>query len=137
MTAVWYRDIQPLQEPFDVGTLDDAGRVVCTFNVLVTKRGSADTVGEIVGVLQTAGVGLLHREIFAPGIPVPCGDGPYLVLRPTGGSSPLGTHNDGVGAYRRPSLQVTALAKSWAAAESLAQAAYTALIAVRNREVTA
>jgi hypothetical protein len=137
VSAVWYRDIQPLQEPFDEGALDDAGRVVCTFNVLVTKRGSADVIGEIVSVLQTAGVGLLYRELFTPGTPVPCGDGPYLVLRLTGGSGPLGTHNDGVGAYRRPSLKVTALAKTWAAAETLAQAAYTALIAVRNREVTA
>lgn len=33
----WYREIVPLQEPFDAG-IDDRGQARCAFNVIATKR---------------------------------------------------------------------------------------------------
>jgi hypothetical protein len=135
---VWYRDIQPLQEPFDVGDVDEQGRSQCAFNVLVTKRPSGSFVQELIAILVAAGVGVANESIFGTsGSAIPSGRGPYLSVRPTGGSSPAGTHNDGVSAYRRPAAQIIVRASSWPAAEGMAQAAYSALVAVRNQAVSA
>jgi hypothetical protein len=136
--VTWWRDIQPLQEPFDLGVEEDTGRAQFAFNVFITKRPSAAFIPELVKILVTAGVGTEDVNIFATSKAViPTGKGPYLSVKPTGGAGPLGTHNDGPGAYRRPSVQVVARASTWQAAEAMAQAAYTALIDVRNQAVVA
>lgn len=57
----------------------------------------------------------------------PTGDGPFLSVVETPGPAPEGTHTDGPTAYRRPSFQVTARAKSYVTARALAHEAYTAL----------
>ena len=133
----WILDIQPQQEPFDVGP-DDHGRAQCVFNVLATKRPSESFWLEIVAVLEAAGVGTRNVNIFGTSqAAIPDGDGPFLLVRPTGGTAPLGTHNDGAGAYRRPGAQILVTAKRWVAAEAMALAAYSALVAVRNQEVSA
>lgn len=57
----------------------------------------------------------------------PTGDGPFLSVVETPGPTPIGTHTDGPTAYRRPSFQVTARAKSYVTARALAYEAYSAL----------
>jgi hypothetical protein len=135
MTPVWYLGISPLQEPFDLG-LDEAKRQQCAFNMLALKRPSATFLREVISALVGAGVGTEGESIFATASAViPSGTGPYLGIRATGGAPPIGTHNEGVGALRRPGIQIIVRASTWAAAEAMAQAAYSALVAVRNREV--
>jgi hypothetical protein len=135
-----YLSISALQEPFDLGELDDSGREQCAFNVLCLKRPSDTFLDELVRILENAGLGKRGETIFAGSkAAIPRGtrptDPPILSIKATGGTGPAGTHNDGAGAYRRPSAQVIARALTWAAAEAIAQAAYAALIAVRNQEV--
>ena len=134
--STWYRDIQPLQEPFDLG-LDDAGRQIVGFNVLATKRPSATLLQDLLVILEAAGVGRPRVDMFASSLavlPRPSDDlGPVLLLRLTGGTGPAGTHNDGAGAYSRPAVQVVVHGASWEAAETMARAAYSALCAVRNQ----
>jgi len=134
---VQYLAIMPLQEPFDVG-LDDAQRQQVAFNVLATKRPSGSFVQELIAVLVAAGVGIEGKTIFGTAsATIPTGPGPFLSIKPTGGTGPLGTHNAGAAAYRRPGAQLIARASTWAAAEAMAQAAYDALVAVRNQQVVA
>lgn len=135
--TTWYLEVQPQQEPFDVGP-DESGRAQCVFNVLVTKRASATFVQELIKVLEDAGLGMGKVNLFGTSqAEIPAGDGPYLLVRPTSGTAPQGTHNDGAAAYRRPGAQILATAKTWVAAEALALAAYDALVAVRNQQVSA
>lgn len=139
--STWYLGLQPLQEPADIGLDEDSGLVQASCNFLVTKRASTTTLQEIVTVLEAAGVGTEGTDIFGSSkAPVPTGAanrGPYIHLLLRGGTEPLGTHNEGVGAYRRPSVQVLVRAASWAAAEAKALAAYAALVGVRNELVSA
>lgn len=39
LSSVWYREISPLQEPFDLSP-DEKGRARCAFNFVATKRPS-------------------------------------------------------------------------------------------------
>lgn len=134
---VWYRDIQPQQEPIDAG-LDEAKRQQYSFNVLVTKRPSDTLLDELVAIQEGAGVGTRDVTIFTSAkATIPAGAGPYLSLRPNGGPGPLGTHNAGVAAYRRHIVQALARAQSPAAALAMANAAYNAFAAVRNQEISA
>lgn len=137
MASVQFLNIVPLQEPFDMG-LDDAGRAQIVFNVLATKRPSESFVAELISILVAAGVGIDGKTIFGTASAViPAGKGPYLTIKPTGGTGPLGTHNAGTGAYRRPGAQIMVRASSWLVAETMANAAYDALVAVRNQAVSA
>lgn len=135
--SCWYLDISPLQEPFDAG-LDESGRAQCGFNILARKRPSATFVQELIAVLVGANVGVEKVNIFGTSAAViPVGAGPFLWIRPTGGTAPEGTHNAGAGAYRRQGAQILVRAKTWTAAETMALAAYDALVAVRNQAVSA
>jgi len=135
--TTWYLEVQPQQEPFDVGP-DGSGRAQCSFNVLVNKRPSATFVQELIKVLEDAGIGMGGIDIFGTSqAEVPDGEGPYLLVRPTAGTAPLGTHNAGAAAYRRPGAQILVTAKNWIAAEAMALAAYDALVQVRNQVVSA
>jgi hypothetical protein len=134
-TATWYLTVDPLQEPTDVGPAED-GRQQYSFNVLARKRPSVTFLEELLGVLELAGVGAVEVDLFgSSATAIPTGDGPYLVLRETGGTAPKGTHNDGPAAYRCPAAQVLVIARTTAAARTMAHAAYDALIAVSNRYV--
>jgi hypothetical protein len=133
-----YLSITPLQEPFD-GKLDAAGRETRSFNVLAMKRPSDTWVQELVTILEEAGLGERGETIFASSnstIPAE-GDGPFIYIESTGGAGPVGTHNDGVGAYRRPSARIVVHARLQVVAEATAQAVYAALLAVRNKNVVA
>lgn len=138
MPPTWYLSLSPQQEPFDLGLPDAAGRIQFSCNFLATKRPSASFIKEIIAALVAAHVGTENVNIFATSMSViPAGDGPFLSLRATGGVAPVGTHNAGPGAYRRPGLQVLVVAATAVAAEAMALAAYDALVAVQNRELSA
>lgn len=135
MTA--YLSIGPLQEPFDLG-LDESGRrVQFAFNVIALKRSSATFQQEIVGLLVAAGLGVAGSTIIASSAAKVPTTGPYILITATGGTSPVGTHNDGAAAYRRPGAQIIAAAEKSADAAALAEAAFVAVIGVRNRAVSA
>lgn len=131
-------DVTALQPPYDAGVLDGSGRAMWTFNVVVTKTPSATFQQELVSVLVGASVAVLGSTLFASSKSVlPSGPGPYLSINATGGMPGVKTQNEVAPAYERPSAQVTARAVTPGAAETLARAAYAALVAVRNQEVAA
>lgn len=126
-----YLGITALQEPFDLGALDDAGRLQVVFNVLAWKRPSDTFVEEVLGILSAASI---TNAVATSKGEIPR-TGSWISVMATGGTAPIGTHNDGTVAYRRPGAQLIAHAASWAAANGLAQAAFSALVAVRNEDV--
>ena len=97
----------------------------------------SDFAEDIVYLEEAAGVGTFGATIFATSKSViPKGDGPFLSIRETGGTSPLRTQNSvAVPAYQRPSAQLVARASKPVDAKSMARAAYNALVGVRNRMV--
>ena len=132
MTA--YRTVTALQDPFDIGVLDDAGRVQVEFNVLAWKVPSDTWLEEVVAVLVAASIDPTKIRTGAKAT-IPR-EGAYLSVRPTGGTAPLGTHNESAASWdRRPGAQIIARAATWAEAFGLAQDAYAALVAVRNTDV--
>jgi len=137
MTETWYLGFTPLQEPYNPGLLDESGRLQCTFKVIATKKASASFITELISIFERAGVGTGAVNIFGtPKAVIPDGDGPFLSIDPSQGIAPVGTLADPV-SQRRPGAQITARASSWIAAEAMAQAAYDALVAVRNQAVSA
>lgn len=135
MTGTWYLGIQPLNEPADVGP-DERGRVIAAFDIIAQKRPSASFVSEVIDILANAGVGVPEVSLFGSSRAIiPEGPGPFLLVKPTSGAGPQGTHNDGPGAYRRPGVRILVHAATWPAAEAMAQAAYAALAGVRNQAV--
>jgi hypothetical protein len=138
----YYLGLMPTQEPFDMGE-DEQGRARRVFNVVAFKRSSSTFVEEVLACLEEAGVGTRGVDLFGTSsaiIPEPDMSAPdvsVLHVRSTGGPGPVGTHNQGAIAYRRPGAQILARARSGSAAEAMIQAAFAALCAVRNREVVA
>jgi len=131
--VTWYLDISPVTEMIDLG-VDSPGRSLISLNFNVTKAYSATFMEEMFGLLNGIAVASGSVNISSLSI-TPDGDGPFLTLIDTGGTSPLRTHNSILPAYPRPSLQVIARAKGYLAARAAGQAAYDVLAAVRNRDV--
>jgi hypothetical protein len=135
--GTWYLTVDPQQEPTDAGPAED-GRELYTVNFHMTKRPSPTVLEELLGVLEAAGVGKVGATLFgssAVSVPPrgdPAGSGPFLLLKETGGAGPVGTHNDGPAAYRRPAVQVLVTGETTAAVKAMAYAAYDALVAVSN-----
>jgi hypothetical protein len=135
-----FLSITPLQEPFDLGQAD-GGRALYAFNVVAMKTPSSTFLQELITVLEAAGVGVENVTIFASSrTTIPDGSEPgappaILHIKATGGTGPVGTHNAGAGAYRRPGAQVLVYGASTQAAEAMIHAAYNALVGVRNQAV--
>jgi hypothetical protein len=135
--STWYLGLTPLGDIIDMGP-DARGRNQQSFNMVARKRPSPTFVLEILAALESAGVGTRNVNMFGTSQAIiPDVDTAVLQVRSTGGIAPEGTHTEGAGAYRRPSVQVIVTALTSSAAEAMAQAAYTALLGVRNREVVA
>jgi hypothetical protein len=142
----WYLEVVPVQEPFDLG-LDEPSRLQYVFNVVATKRPSGTFLEELAQVLEDAGVGTRGTDIFlSSNATMPDENGPFITLTDTGGPGPLRTHNEAgptavagssamAVSYQRPTAQVVTRARSASACRAKAYAAYSALSAVRNREV--
>jgi hypothetical protein len=92
---------------------------------------------DVLTVLTQAGVGTPGVDLFASsGMSVPTGDVPVLTVVETGGSGPQRTQNRlSPPAYRRPMAQIVCRASSYQAARAMAEAAYLALVGVRNQHV--
>jgi hypothetical protein len=133
----WYLTIDELQQPFDLG-LDSDGRSRVSFNIMATKRYSTTFIEELVKLLEDASVGTSGTNIFAASsADIPTGDGPYLLIRPTSGLFSLRTHNKTTEpAYPRPTAQIIVRARTYGAAETMANNAFIALVNVRNQNVT-
>jgi len=136
----WYRDIQPLGEPFGLDELDEAGRVQLVFRLVATKRASETFLQELMTILERANVGRRKVDIIGGTLaPIPA-SGRYLLITVEAGPIPIGTHSGkdaGIAAYRRPAARILIGAASMPEAEAMAQAAYKALSACRNRNVEA
>lgn len=78
--------------------------------------------------LVAQGVGTLGTNIFSSSKAViPTGNGPYLTVIENPGIAPTRTQNQSAAASRRPMIQIMVRASTYAAAQTMAQAAYTAL----------
>lgn len=130
-----YLGVIPLQEPGEVLGLDENKRPQWSFNVQILKRPSATLASELEAIVRAPmPAGVVVISSLKATIP-PTGSVVSVIV--TGGAAPLGTMNDGVGAYRRPNAQIIARAATAQDAETLAQLAYSALVDVVNREVSA
>ena len=136
MTA-WYRQVEVVQEPQDLG-LDTNGRAIVAFNINVTKRFSTKFLEEILGLLETASVGVFNTNMFASSAKdLPDGEGPFLTVVSTGGTSPERTQNSvAVPAYPRPSAQLAVHGEDFKESWDMCYAAYIALAGIRNQTVT-
>jgi hypothetical protein len=92
---------------------------------------------EIASILFSAGVGTPLVDIFGSSLKVePRGDGPFITISETGGTSPDNTQNStAIPAYRRPAAQIVTRASTKPLAETMAFEAYNALFAIRNENV--
>lgn len=135
-------EVEVLGDIADDG-LDDADRQRFGFNIVITAADvSADNpIDEEIATLLIAAsvVTAWGTDLFGRSKSnIPTGDGPYVSIMLTGGPAPLRTHNAGRAgrvAYRRLTAQVVARAASSTTAYTTAQAAYTALVPVRNTTV--
>jgi hypothetical protein len=133
-----YLAVQAVNEPHDIGPdeADPEKRPRVVFDVLAMMRPSATFVEELLSVLEAAEVGVQGTTLFGSSQATwPAGAGPFLMIRATPGAAPIGIHNLGAAALRRPGARVQVRASTVAAAMAMAQAAYTALVALRNRDV--
>lgn len=134
---VFYREINPSQEPFDNGT-DASGRPMVSFNILCIKDARTETfLEEIVKILVNAGVGVYGTTIFASQqATLPINNTTIMTIRDTGGTRPLRTQNSfPTIASRQPGAQITVRGETYAAARRVAFTAYDALARVRNQTV--
>ncbi len=137
--STWFLALEAQQEPFDLEA-DEHGRAQWSCNFLAWKRPSSTFMAEVLAVLEAAGVGVRGVSIFggsSVSLPGPEHRTPWLLVKQTGGTAPIGTLNDGATAYRRPGLRVIATAATALEARTLAYAAFDALTAVRNQRVSA
>jgi hypothetical protein len=97
-----------------------------------------DLVPDLVVLFTGGGIGTPATDMFSStAAVVPAGDGPYTVIKGTGGPAPQRTHNDAHGqpAHPRPSAQVVVIAKSPSVAKAKAKAAFALCAAVSNQTI--
>lgn len=93
---------------------------------------------DVTKLFVAAGYGTEATDIFqGANIVVPTGDGPFTVIKATGGPAPQRTHNDAHGqpAHPRPSAQIVVTAASGSVAQAKAKAAYALCAAVSNQTI--
>ncbi len=126
-----------LQEPSPLDRDETDGRVDVVFNIMVTKRYSTTFIQELITYLVDEGIGVFGTDLFVgPLADIPEGDGPFLIVRSTGGVVPERTQNLTLTpAYQRPSAQVLSRGAKYVATEAKAFTAYAALVKIRNVEL--
>lgn len=86
------------------------------------------TLAALTARLEDEALGVAGTTIFySSGARIPDGEGPFISLRMGPGLRPWGTHNDGVTAIRRPSVQVVVRGNVYATVTATAAAVYAAL----------
>jgi hypothetical protein len=134
--SCWYLWIKAMQEPMD-GDLDDVGRSVVFFNIRSYKKPSATFLREILGLLQTAGIGVVGKTLLASSQAALGSTGTIIIVRATGGAPPQLTQNSPGVTYQQATAQIRVHAKKYEDADAKARAAYDALTVVRNQNVDA
>jgi len=131
-----YISIKPQGDVIDEGLVKGRIRLRCNF--LVEKAYSETFLKEIVNRLEAESVGTFGTTIFgSSAADLPEGAGPFLTLRQSGGLEPDGVQNSyDVPAYLKPALQVTVVASTYEAANTMMCAAYSALVGVRNMSLS-
>jgi hypothetical protein len=131
-----YLEILAVQRPFSVG-VDEQDRTMFSANYEALAKAPVNQwEEEIVKILSTAGLATLGTDTFVgQAAAVPTGNGPFLLVLDSGGTTPLETHGSSV--YERLSAQLVVRAKSYAVARTRALACWRALHGVRNQTVTA
>lgn len=86
------------------------------------------TLAALTARLEAELLGTAGSTIFySSGARIPDGEGPFISLRMGPGLRPWGTHNDGLTAIRRPSVQVVVRGNEYATVATTAAAVYAAL----------
>lgn len=86
------------------------------------------TLAALTARLEAELLGTAGSTIFySSGARIPDGEGPFISLRIGPGLTPWGTHNDGLTAIRRPSVQVVVRGNVYATVSTTAAAVYAAL----------
>jgi hypothetical protein len=132
----FYLEVLAVQRPFFIGT-DDAGRAMLSVNFIATARQPVAQFEEEIGrIIFDAGLGTFGTNMFVgPSSSVPSGEGPFVHIIDSGGTSPLETHNGDK--YERLSCQVVVRANNRKTARTRALAIWRALDGQRNFTVVA
>lgn len=90
-------------------------------------------VDEITAYLVAQGIGVIGASITmgSKGI-IPTGDGPYILITETGGSSPTRIHNQTTANTQRPTVQILVRAKLYPTARTKSKEVYLALDGLYN-----
>lgn len=110
--STFYLSVNAVQSPISVGS-DIKRRNMWSVNFRVKSYTLPPTFeDDMLSVLSSAGYATLNVDSFiGPNTTIPDGNGPYLLLRDTGGAAPDETHNGDV--YADLSFQVTVYASSY------------------------
>lgn len=131
-----YLQIMAIQELMDLGN-DARRRRLVGFNVECLCTPPLSLLDDLATLLVQANVGVYNAGIedstifTSSAASVPNGDGPYLVIRETGGPGASRIQNNTSG-YSRPSAQITVHALLYADARAMAKAARDVLDGTRN-----
>lgn len=131
-----YLSILAQQSPFSLGT-DIKNRVIWSCNYRVSAQAPSDKFEEeMVKLIVDAGLGISGTSLFiGPSVVIPDGAGPFVLIKNTGGNSPLAAHS-GV-KIERLSLQVLVYATSYVTGRTRALAIWRLLDGKYNVTVAA
>ena len=131
-----YLELLSVQRPFSIG-VDDVNRAMYSCNfVAVAAQPVAKFEEEVGRLVFDAGLGTFGTNMFiGPPSSVPSGEGPFIHIIDTGGTSPLETHNGDK--YERMSCQIVVRGTNRQTARTRALAIWRALDGQRNITVVA
>lgn len=131
-----YLEIVADQDPFPAGVDTNARTMFACNYSCIAANPVAKFEEEIGRILFDAGLAVFNTNCWiGPDARIPVGDGPYITLINTGGTSPIETHNGDK--YRRMSIQVVVRALTYQAARTRARAIWDELDGKRNFTVVA
>jgi minor capsid protein len=123
--STFYTYSEAVQNPIAVG-VDIKGRKMFSFNFRCQSLGlPTDLEDDMLAILSSAGLVIPNVTAFGSNATLPDEDGPFILLRDTGGSAPFETHNMDV--YANLSLQIVVYAANYVAGRSLANRIWTTL----------
>lgn len=126
MSTTYYLSSVAVQSPISIG-VDAKGRNIFSINFRCQSSGLPTAFeDDIMRVLATANLVVSGATGFiGPSSTIPEGDGPFILLRDTGGSAPIQSHNDDI--YANLSVQITVYAKSYTIGRTRANAIWNVL----------
>lgn len=136
-----WRSIVPGGPPYDLQP-DEVGRARLAFNIECVKRASPPgilAVDELIFLLSSQGFGTYGTSIFKGSkadYSAISMDLTFLTVIETGGARSEGTHNDGLGAYRKPSFLLVFRSTNYDDAALLANNVQEFLIDFHDRDIS-